>query len=68
MYLAHYTPADSSDLAAKNTADQFNDEADAQDLATIRANCTENGLNAKLSDEPGFARGWVKADGNYTLS
>lgn len=37
-------------------------------LGEILALCAEHGISAKLFDEAGLSRGYVKADGGYSLS
>lgn len=37
-------------------------------LAEVIALCVDLGCDAKLLDEPGFTKGWVHADGTYTLN
>lgn len=39
----------------------------ADELETVRANCCELGVSAKLTDESGSSRGTVYPDGSFNL-
>ena len=68
MYHATYkTPSDAAE-STRNTIDHLNDEASESTLDEVIENCRDLACDADLYDAAGFRKGYVAADGTYTLT
>ncbi|MEY5061747.1 MAG: hypothetical protein RIS45_1668 [Planctomycetota bacterium] len=65
MYEVSFTQA--SDESARNTL-ASEQERGGLSLNEVIALCTDYGVGAKLLDESGFTKGYVHADGTYSLT
>lgn len=63
-----YKASANADEYTRTTIARLNDEDAGFSLDEVLANCGNLECNADLYDAAGFRRGWVHADGTYTLN
>lgn len=68
LYTVGYRAASNSDEANRNSVDDLNHfNSEEVELDEVIANCKELEAEADLYDVASFRKGWVHADGSYTL-
>ena len=65
-YVTYRVPAD-ADAPTRNSLGYLNHSDEPDTLDTICETCQQFTCEAELFDAAGFRRGWVHANGTYTL-
>jgi hypothetical protein len=66
-YVTYLEPIEIAEIT-HNSVQALNDAGELSTLEEIVDTCTMLGVCADLYDPTGFRRGWVFANGNYSLS
>ena len=66
-YYVTYRPRPDLSVSAQHTLEALNAHPAPSTLEEVIESCTYLAVEAELFDEAGFRKGWVHADGSYTL-
>mgnify|MGYP001595230102 CR=1 FL=1 len=67
-YYTTYRESVDTDESTHNSVMALNGDENPSSLQIILENCRLLNIDADLYDEAGFAKGWVKQDGDYRLT